>query len=55
MGEEESKKEPVSVPQQPKMTKDQMIQMAFQNRLNSIATLVNDLYRDCKDIMSQKE
>jgi len=58
---EEVKKEEVKAgpagmpPQMPAPTADQMLFGAFQQRLNGVVTMMNDLFRDVKDIMAQKD
>jgi hypothetical protein len=41
--------------QQPQPTKEQMLQASFQTRLNGIITMMNDLYRDVREIVATKE
>lgn len=58
MAEEAKKVERPAVPpmgQQPQPTKEQMLQATFQTRLNGIVTMMNDLYRDVREIVAVKE
>jgi len=56
MADKEVKKEEIkqeSAPAgQPQPTKEQMLQATFQTRLNGIVTMMNDLYRDVREIVS---